>query len=205
MGKLIKWFAGTTILLAGNLYSQSVEITWDKNWELDLAGYIVYYGDESRIYSYSVNVGLDTQVSIINSTYLEYGKTYYFAVTAFDSSMNESILSDEISTVIDGQFENFDPSQTTKEYRLNQNHPNPFNPITRIRFQLPEANHVILKIYDLLGTEIRTLVDGPYEAGHHIIDWDSSDDPDKPVSSGIYLYRMQTGSFSQVRKMTLLR
>ena len=205
MGKLIKWFAGTTILLAGNLYSQSVELTWDKNGELDLAGYIVYYGDESRIYSYSVNVGLDTQASITNFTYLEYGKTYYFAVTAFDSSMNESKFSNEVSTVIGGQFENFDPSHTTKEYRLNHNHPNPFNPVTRIRFQLPEANYVILKIYDLLGKEIRTLVDGPYEAGYHIIDWDSSDDADKPVSSGIYLYRMEAGSFSQVRKMTLLR
>ncbi len=204
MSRLIKWFAGTTILLAGNLYSQSVEVTWDKNRELDLAGYIVYYGDESRLYSYSVNVGLDTQVSITNSTYFEYGKTYYFAVTAFDSSMNESLFSDEVSIVIDEQYENFDPSQTPKEYRLNQNYPNPFNPITTIAYRLPHSSEVVLTIHNLLGQEVRRLVSEIQAPGNKWMTWDGRDNQGDMVGAGVYIYSIRTGTTIETRKMVRL-
>jgi hypothetical protein len=92
-----------------------------------------------------------------------------------------------------------------ESYALLQNHPNPFNPETELDFQLPEANHVVVKIFNTLGEEIRTLVEAPYEAGYHRVRWDGKDKNGNPVASGIYLYQLQAGDFSQVRKMALLR
>ncbi len=85
------------------------------------------------------------------------------------------------------------------------NYPNPFNPDTEISFQLTEANTVVLRIYDLLGREIRTLANREFEAGVHKLRWNARDNFGVPVSSGVYLYHLQAGSFSQVRRMTLLK
>jgi len=92
-----------------------------------------------------------------------------------------------------------------KEYALSQNHPNPFNPETEIRFQLPKAGHVLVKIFNIMGEEVRTLVEAEYEAGYHGVRWDGKDKNSHPVASGVYLYQLQAGGFSQVRKMSLLR
>lgn len=92
-----------------------------------------------------------------------------------------------------------------KNFGLEQSHPNPFNPQTEIRFQMPKAGHVRLAIYNLLGVEIRTLIDAPFEAGYHRALWDGKDNSGKPVASGVYLYQLRTGEFAQVRKMSLVR
>jgi hypothetical protein len=92
-----------------------------------------------------------------------------------------------------------------EEYTLFQNHPNPFNPATEIRFQLPEANHIVVRIFNILGEEIRTLVNQPYQPGSHSVRWDGRDEHGNQVASGIYLYQLQAGDFSQIRKMSLLR
>lgn len=88
---------------------------------------------------------------------------------------------------------------------LVQNYPNPFNPETQIRFALPQASHVVVKIFNLLGEEVHTLVDEWREAGHHGVRWDGRDKNGNTVASGIYLYQLQAGSFSQVKKMSLVR
>jgi hypothetical protein len=104
-------------------------------------------------------------------------------------------------TVAEGQAEASSP----EGYALCQNHPNPFNPETEIRFALPEASHIVVKIFNIVGEEIRTLVEAPYQAGDHTIRWDGRDKHGKPAASGIYIYRLQAGAFSQVRKMSLVR
>jgi hypothetical protein len=85
-------------------------------------------------------------------------------------------------------------------YSLSQNYPNPFNPNTVISFGVPEAGHVTLKIYDLLGKEIATLVNTNVSAGVHNVTFDASDIP-----SGVYLYKLQAGSFSETKKMILMK
>jgi Tol biopolymer transport system component len=95
-------------------------------------------------------------------------------------------------------------------FSLEQNHPNPLrasalNPETEIRFRIPEAAHVGLKVYNTLGQEIRTLAEAYYEAGHFSVRWDGKDKHGRAVPSGVYLYRLQAGSFRQVKKMYLLR
>jgi len=88
-----------------------------------------------------------------------------------------------------------------EEYALDQNYPNPFNPETTIKYQLPEAGKVVLKIYNAIGQEIRTLVNEEKEAGYHDIRWDGMDNKGVRVSSGVYIYRLQVGDFVRVKKM----
>lgn len=91
---------------------------------------------------------------------------------------------------------------------LNQNWPNPFNPITYIRYQIPENRspvHTTLKIYNILGQELRTLVNEPQEAGYYEVTWDGRDNLGREVASDVYLYRLEAGDFVRTKKMTLIR
>jgi len=90
-------------------------------------------------------------------------------------------------------------------FSLSQNYPNPFNPETQIRFQLPTATHVVMRIYNVRGQEIRRLVDRTYAEGTHTVRWDGKNDHGSPVSSGIYFYQLQAGEFFEVKKMNLLK
>jgi uncharacterized delta-60 repeat protein len=90
-------------------------------------------------------------------------------------------------------------------YELSQNFPNPFNPATTIRYGLPSAERVTLKIYNLLGAEVATLVDNEQKpAGYHAAVWDGRDGARGRVASGIYLIRMRAGNFVRTRKMLLI-
>jgi len=83
---------------------------------------------------------------------------------------------------------------------LRQNYPNPFNPITSISFSLPLKSFISLKIFDLLGREVATIVSEQLSAGNHAIKWNAVN-----MSSGIYFYRLQAGSFTETKKLVLLR
>jgi hypothetical protein len=87
-----------------------------------------------------------------------------------------------------------------EQYALNQNYPNPFNPSTEIAFDLPSAGHVKLSVFNILGQEVETLVDESREAGSHIVTWDAA-----RYSSGVYFYRISASSFSETKKMLLLK
>lgn len=89
---------------------------------------------------------------------------------------------------------------TPAGYRLYENFPNPFNPVTRIKYSLEKTGNVILKVYDMLGREVSTLVSGIQNAGEHTVGFDAS-----ALTSGIYIYKIQSGSFSAVKKMTLIK
>ena len=87
-----------------------------------------------------------------------------------------------------------------EDYALEQNYPNPFNPTTAISFNLREAQDVKLEIYNITGQKVTTLVAGRLEAGRHTIEWNATD-----VASGVYLYRLETGEFTDTKKMLLLK
>jgi len=96
-------------------------------------------------------------------------------------------------------------SEVVTSYELAQNYPNPFNPSTTIRFALPEAVEVSLKIYDVTGQLVQTLVAGVVEAGRHQVVWDGTNQHGVKVASGVYFYQLRAGEFKQVRKMSLVR
>ncbi len=90
-------------------------------------------------------------------------------------------------------------------YFLEQNYPNPFNPETVIQYAVPELTAISLIVYDLLGKEVKTLVSGLRHAGRHSVAWDGRDNFGKDVSGGIYLYRINSGTNTQVKKMLLVK
>ncbi|MCB0293337.1 MAG: T9SS type A sorting domain-containing protein, partial [Calditrichaeota bacterium] len=92
-----------------------------------------------------------------------------------------------------------------QDFALYQNYPNPFNPVTVISYQLSVVSDVVLTVYDLLGRKVRTLVAERQAAGLQSVLWDGSDQGGRPVSSGLYIYRMQAGPQVQSRKMLLIR
>ena len=90
-------------------------------------------------------------------------------------------------------------------YSLSQNYPNPFNPGTQIRYQLPEAGHVSLVIYNILGQRVKSLVNRRKEEGYYSVYWNGKNEEGVEVTSGIYLSRMTAGKFTKTRKMIILR
>ncbi|NUN09664.1 MAG: T9SS type A sorting domain-containing protein [Ignavibacteriaceae bacterium] len=101
----------------------------------------------------------------------------------------------ELSSVI-----NLDINFSVREYALNQNYPNPFNPSTLIKYALPKAGKVTIKVYNSIGKEVATLVDGLMEAGNHEVTFDAG-----ALASGVYFYKMTAGEFSQSRKLLLMK
>lgn len=91
-------------------------------------------------------------------------------------------------------------NQIPKEYSLSQNYPNPFNPTTKINFALTKQGFVTLKIYDITGREIKTLVNEVKQAGYYSVDFNGS-----PLSSGVYFYRIQSGDFVQTKRMLMIK
>ena len=92
------------------------------------------------------------------------------------------------------------------EYRLHPNVPNPFNPRTEIRFDLPESVAGLgLWIHDVAGRRVATLAEGPHDAGIHRVVWNGEDDLGRPVASGVYLYRLETPTFTRTEKLALVR
>ncbi|MCD4797019.1 MAG: T9SS type A sorting domain-containing protein, partial [Candidatus Cloacimonetes bacterium] len=89
--------------------------------------------------------------------------------------------------------------------KLYQNHPNPFNPETKIIFNLPEAGRVKLEIYNIKGQKIKTLLDCHISPGRSEMIWNGKDENDQSVSSGVYFYRLKAGNFEKSKKMILLR
>ena len=120
------------------------------------------------------------------------------AVNTYDSGSNNATQTCESGVVYGNK--NGDLALIPDEYYLSQNYPNPFNPATEIGFSLPKATNVSLVVYNLLGQEVKTLIEGELPAGQHSVTFDAS-----PYSSGIYFYRLQTNDFAEIKKMVLVK
>jgi glucose/arabinose dehydrogenase len=123
--------------------------------------------------------GTDENGEIYFFDYASEGKAY-----TFDTVVNIQGGNDEV----------------VRTYRLHQNYPNPFNAETVIRFSVPDAGQVSIDIYNLLGQNVATIVDAVYGAGEHAVTWNAS-----AMGSGVYLYRIRAGTFTETRRMVLLR
>ena len=120
---------------------------------------------------------------------------YNYVVTAFDRLHNESTVA-KVGYVVLGVGEKL--ASSPYEYKLDQNYPNPFNPTTTITYSLRQSDATTLKIYDVLGREVATLVDGFVSSGHHSVSFTG-----EQFASGVYFYRIISGSFVETKKMIL--
>ena len=113
-----------------------------------------------------------------------------------DSEAHTDDLISYVATGVNDEVSN----QTPDNYLLSQNYPNPFNPVTVIRYQLPVASQVSLKVFNVLGNEVATLVNDYMSAGSYDVDFNSTN-----LSSGVYFYQLKVGSLVQTRKMVFLK
>jgi len=123
-----------------------------------------------------------------------------FTATATDVSGNTSEFS-QAASITDVK----EKSNIPHTFSLEENYPNPFNPTTVIRYDMPEKTHVVLRVFNLLGKEVATLVDKEQGAGSYSVSWDGRDHFGGKVASGVYLYRLEAGEFVAMKKMLLLK
>ncbi|RKY95843.1 MAG: T9SS C-terminal target domain-containing protein, partial [Ignavibacteriae bacterium] len=180
--------SGQTVILnwttATEINNQGFEIerhTVTNNWEK--IGYVPGFGTTSEPKTYSY-----TDDNIVTGTY-----TYRLKQVDYDGTFS---YSDEVEVEVD-----FSPS----DFALFQNYPNPFNPSTLVRFQVPQTSSVTVKIYDMLGQEVRTLFAGEVVTGTYTANWNGLNDAGVQMSSGSYIYKMVAGDFVQTMKMVLLK
>ena len=91
------------------------------------------------------------------------------------------------------------------EFALHDNYPNPFNPTTTFRFDLPEVSDVTVSIFNMLGQKVKTFNMNGTPAGYHSVKWDATNDYGDPVGAGVYLYQLRANEFVKTKKMVLLK
>jgi len=96
-------------------------------------------------------------------------------------------------------------SEVPQTFKLSQNYPNPFNPRTTIEFEMPVTSYVSIKIYNIMGQEVATLVERSFEPGSYSIVWDGTSSSGMRVASGVYLYRFQAGDYREAKKLLILK
>jgi hypothetical protein len=178
-----------------------LELTWRPNGERDLGEYAIYRGTSAGFVPGPGNLVASTPDTLYLDGSWSWSDGYYYKVAAVDIHGNVSgyaLLSPE--TITDAET----PKSPAASF-LAQNFPNPFNPTTRIAFGLAAPGNVSLKIYDAAGRLVRVLAEGARPAGNYSELWDGRDARGAAVASGIYFYRLTVGSFTETRKMALLR
>ncbi len=180
----------------------TVRLSFRTATEVDAAGFnisraLAKDGPFELIASYASNVSLrasGTAASGGSYTFVDSkvssGKTYYYRIDAISKSGKAEQVGGIIEVVV----------SAPQEFALFQNYPNPFNPTTAISYQLSVNSQVTLKVYDVLGRGVETLVDERQDAGSHSVNFDASKLP-----SGVYFYSVTAGSYSAIRKMAVMK
>ncbi|RPI73148.1 MAG: T9SS C-terminal target domain-containing protein, partial [Ignavibacteriales bacterium] len=187
------------ISFEGFVEGNNVQLNWSTSTEINNRGFYIerriiandLEGDWNAI---SFKEGRGTTTEITNYSYTDDVNDlnaeiikYRLKQTDFDGSYTYS----NVATVIFSQ---------PKYFKLNQNYPNPFNPITTFEFQIPSKGNVSLKIFDILGNEVATIIDEKLSAGIYKYEWNASG-----LASGIYIYKLQSGDFVDTKKIILLK
>ncbi len=198
-GEILQATRGTIVPMLPpiNLTGQQVDSDVQLSWETQAStqtGFKVYrdYMEIANIEDAMTTGYTDEEVS---------GGSHLYYVTAIYET-GESNPSNQLLINVVSNDQGADIPAVTK---LIGNHPNPFNPSTRISFSLREAGMVQLEIFNLLGQKVKTLVNEPYQAGNHDVTWNGQDDMGRDVGSGLYLYKLKTGRYTSTKKMLLLK
>lgn len=199
--------------LAGSVASGNhPHLAWDANPEADLDGYKIY-STGCMIYMYN----LVTTVDASTTSYTDLSQTvhsggdgdFFYYVAAVDAEANMSIPSNEVSFECDTREQKAVASgepELPTTIALRPNRPNPFNPSTELRFDLPEPATVSLGVYDLLGRKVADLASGSYEAGYHKVVWNAAD-----MASGVYFARFSVVNelgkavYTKTNKLVLIK
>ena len=202
-----------------NFATDSISFTWDESIDVD--------GDE-LLYDFTASIIVNGQVKAeYNSSSLTIREMKIDHQSVFDEIFAAQAMFGEIEwdvSVRDSMVEvtsengaltlgvnasaavlSINGELLPDVFFLHQNYPNPFNPVTTLRYDLPENSLVNVTVYDMLGRQVKTLMDQTQDAGYRSLIWDATNDYGKPVSAGICLYQIQSGEYMQTKKMVLLK
>ena len=194
-------------LSASDSLVSSIEVRWDTLNSINLVGFNIYRSRWQNGEFAMLNISPIQGCQIVDTTPTDTGLYYYYVSAVFTSG---GIQSESFESNIDsGRLLNptgiNDPVLVPTEFFLSQNYPNPFNPTTTISYGLPEASHVRIEIYNIMGQKVSNLVDQQQTAGYKQVIWDGKDNSGRSVSSGLYFYRIETKGFDKTKKMLLLK
>jgi len=192
------------ILLQGTLYWNPGSSEIDKDNDLPFMGYTIfcYNPNDMELENY-YHVSQGTNSFDVSELELLNGENPILVCGRFDGD-----LGNEYSYPSNTIFINIVSNETndiTAVASLFGNYPNPFNPETTISYNVKNNEHVSIAIYNIKGQKIKTLVNEQQETGQHSVVWNGKDDDNRRVASGIYLYRMKSGTYSSTKKMILMK
>ena len=162
----------------------------------DLANGIAAGSGEILEVSYNVNSNSDFSGDVL---------TWLSSVSSADAGLMSIPSSGTGFAILDASLSVNEEIEIPVKFSLHPAFPNPFNPITNIRYDLPEASYIDLRVFDLAGREVRTLVRGFDHAGEKSVVWDAKDNNGRSVSAGVYIYRLETAGQVQSQKLILLK
>jgi hypothetical protein len=179
-----------------------IEIAWSTTSEIDNAGFYVLRGTSEEGSFDKINDQLipsrGSELAGADYTFIDRdidaGAEYFYRI---------EVVNVEGKTAFTEPFK--PDTGTPAAFSLAQNYPNPFNPVTEIMYNLPSACHVRLEVYNVLGQRVATLVNEHQSAGSKVVEWNGKDAVGNAVTSGVYFYKIQAGSFVEMKKMILLR
>jgi len=189
--------------LSANPGNNYVRLSWEHNLETDKA----YYEVSRKVYELGgiwQVIGTTTNNYFVDNEFYysnpigDFGCTYRLRVK--DTQNKFSVYSDEVSIRAEMMGKIAVTDEGEREYNLDFNYPNPFNPTTVINFAVKDAGFVILKVYDILGSEVATLVNETKEAGNFAVEFNAANLP-----SGVYIYTLQVNGFTSSKKMLLMK
>ncbi|UCG51357.1 MAG: T9SS type A sorting domain-containing protein [Candidatus Latescibacterota bacterium] len=188
--------------LAAEKVDDDVVLSWDRNPESDVANYAVYCdtidGFTPSLLNFVTLVpGTDSTVTTSPPT-----DSVYYRISAVDTSGYGSGYSPATDI---SPASGTDPPPARHRFALRQNVPNPFNPATRISYELPEPTDVNLNVYDVDGRLVRRLVSDVQGPGEFSTTWEGKNDNGEPVASGVYFYRLRAGRMTTTKKMVYLK
>jgi hypothetical protein len=165
--------------------------------------YFVYNGTSNLLVEICYDNSSYTQYSVVNSTPAP-GKTWGYCTNNSSGCtlIEGAALTNRPNIILSGWTEGIykNGNGIPEKLSLSQNYPNPFNPVTRIDFDVPKKGFVSLKVFDVLGREVQTLINENKEAGRYSVDFNGSD-----LTSGVYFYKLESEGFSDVKRMVLIK
>ena len=209
--------ASDTININESNLAETYELEWLESTDVDgdTIAYLIYaqiglYSPKEEMY--------DTTSILVSLTYQELLENVFepfpmlprvsvkFSVIATDGIDTVKITGDDRSILVNRyDYLALDMEGVPNEFTLHENYPNPFNPTTTLRFDVPEVSDITVTIFNMLGQKVRTFNLNNTPAGYHSVKWNATNDYGDPVGAGVYLYQLQANQFIKTRKMVLLK
>ena len=175
------------------VYDNNIQLNWQTATETNNQGFEVYRNGNKIAFVEGKGTTIETQDYTFVDKNLQSG-IYNYRLKQIDLDGTQEVVG-ELTVNL----------SLPEQFSLEQNYPNPFNPSTTIKYSIPASEFVTLKIYDVLGNEVASLVNEEKPAGTYEVEFNSHSDEGQNLSSGFYFYKMQAGSYTQTKKLILMK